>query len=83
VASKTWTFGKTTPENPHWYVVCPKEDGPERDGYYALAELIKTYGEYRRWHGSKWRTYQLDDHWYWHMWPIINRKPSAEAGWED
>jgi hypothetical protein len=36
-----------------------------------------------RWHGLVWRTYILDDRDYWTIHPVINRKPSAEAGWED
>ena len=84
VASKEWTFAKTMPENPHHYVVFPfGEEGAERDGYLALQELITKHGWKRRWHGRRWQTYRLDDHDYWHMQPVINRKPSAEAGWED
>jgi hypothetical protein len=46
-----------------------KGSDAERDGYLALLELVKTYGWKRRWHGTKWQTYRLDDHDYWVMHP--------------
>jgi hypothetical protein len=33
------------------------------------------YGWNRRWHGGTWWTYTLDDHGYWTIHPVINRKP--------
>jgi hypothetical protein len=71
------------PENPHWYTVLFHQQGADRDGFLALRELISAYGWKRRWHGKMWRTYTLDEFDYWHIHPVINRKPSAEAGWED
>ena len=70
--------------NPHWYVVLfHQRSQVDRDGYAALRELIMRYGWNRRWHGSTWRTYDLDGFSYWHIDPVINRKPLSEAGWED
>ena len=84
VARKEWIFAKTMPDNPHHYVVLFHQRTQEdRDGYAALRKLITQYGSKRRWHGSLWRSYRLDDHDYWTIYPVINRKPSAEAGWED
>jgi hypothetical protein len=84
IASKEWIFAKTMADNPHHYVVFSfQAEGAERDGYLALRELITRYGWKRRWHGKMWRTYDLDGFSYWHIHPVINRKPSAEAGWED
>lgn len=80
-----WRFAKTMSDhNPHWYVVWfhQKQDA-DREGYDALRELITRYGWKRRWHGITWRTFTLDDHDYWHIHPVINRKLSSEAGWED
>jgi hypothetical protein len=83
VVRKEWIFAKTMAANPHWYVVLFHQRGADRDGYLALRELIMRYGWNRRWHGSTWRTYTLDGYSYWTIHPVINRKPSAEAGWED
>lgn len=91
IAGKEWKCAKTMPENPHHYVVFPfqtegLDEGQrqmEMSGWNALRELIATWGWNRRWHGSTWRTYTLDGYWYWTIHPVINRKPSAEAAWED
>jgi hypothetical protein len=84
VARKQWIFAKTMPENPHHYVVLFHQQTEEdREGYSALRELITRHGWKRRWHGRMWKTYTLDDHDYWTIHPVINRKPSAEACWED
>jgi len=83
VARKEWIFAKTMPDNPHHYLVLFHQSGEDRDGFLALQELIMRYGRKRRWHGTLWRSYTLDDHDYWTIPPVINRKLSAEAGWED
>jgi hypothetical protein len=77
-----WIFAKTMADNPHFYVVLFHQQGANRDGYLALRELIVKYGWNRRWHGRTWRTYTLDDHDYWHIHPVVNRKPSENAGWD-
>src|SRR3954449_11079472 len=82
VARKEWTFAKTMAENPHWYLVFFHQEGADRDGYLALRSLIEEHGWKRRWHGSTWRTYRLDGYDYWHIHPVINRKPSQDAGWD-
>jgi hypothetical protein len=83
VARKEWIFAKTMADNPHFYVVLYHQRGADRDGYLALRELIMRWGWNRRWHGSTWRTYDLDGFSYWTITPVINRKPVEEAGWED
>ena len=91
IASKEWKFAKTMADNPHFHVVFPfpspgldeGERQREMAGWNALRELIATWGWNRRWHGSTYRTFSLDGHDYWTIHPVINRKPSAEAGWED
>jgi hypothetical protein len=30
-----------------------------------------------------WQTYDLDGYSYWTIHPVINPKPSAEAGWDE
>ena len=72
-------------ENPHWYVVWFHQirNAEDREGYLALQVLVTKYGWKRRWHGSTWRTFSLDGFdYYWHIHPVINRKPSDSAGWD-
>jgi hypothetical protein len=86
LAATTWTFAKTLPDNPHEYVVMPKEPGPNLTGWKALANLIVEHGRYRKWHGRRYRTVSLAG---WDLWvmstrPIlVNRKPTGHAGWDD
>ncbi len=83
IARSEWIFAKTMSENPHWYTVLFHVHGPDRDDYIALRTLITKYGWDRRWHGRRWRTFSLDGYDYWQIHPVINRKPTPEAGWED
>ena len=75
----TWTYAKTMPDNPHWYVVETKLDDP-RVG--ALKELLRHHSHLRRWHGHAYRALDLDGWSIWDLWPVINRKPIEVAGWD-
>ena len=71
-------------ENPHWYIVFPFDPATaERPGFYALRDLVVRHGWDRRWHGTKYRTFVLDGFDYWHIWPVVNRKPTETAGWDE
>lgn len=79
IASAPWTFAKTMPENPHEWT---RGDGP---GFEALLSLIRS-GEKRRFRGRPYHTVVIDGWSYWMTWaagPILNRKKSAEAGWDE
>ena len=75
-----WRFAKTMPENPHWYVVRPAEPDV---GHDALLALLERYGTVRHWHGHPYRSISLDGWDYWFIHPVINRKPTGRAGWDD
>jgi hypothetical protein len=80
-----WVAAKTMPENPHEYVVLPKDPGPEREAFRALVRWVQA-GTDRRWHGRKYRTSSWGgwDCWVMDARPIlVNRKPTGHAGWDD
>jgi hypothetical protein len=73
------------PENPHHYIVERQHGGAEFD---AFARCVKEEGTRRLYKGWRYWTLSLDGHDYWLTWAggagrVINRKPTAEAGWED
>lgn len=80
VARTEFTFAKTMPQNPHWYVVRRGDPGHE-----ALFVLIRDHHYLRRWHGRAYRSIDLDGFSYWIMedGTVINRKPVERAGWDD
>jgi hypothetical protein len=72
------------PANPHWYVVEREVGGLAFDAFVARIQD----GRVRRYEGYDYPTVPVDDFDYWLTrgndsgW-IINRKPSAEAGWDE
>ena len=77
----TWTFAKTMPECPHWYIV--KGKTADTDTYYAMYRAIEERGEWREWDGSPQQyLHPGDGFYYWKMtdksWEsvIINRAVS-------
>jgi hypothetical protein len=85
IASVEWRFAKTMAHyNPHWYVVDRDASGPEFTDFVAIVRS----GPIRRYRGGRYHCVTVDgwDYWLTHAgadgW-IINRKRSAEAGWDD
>jgi hypothetical protein len=78
IAAAAWRFAVTMPENPHEWV----KGGPGFEDFVALVRR----GELRRYGGRPYRTVTIDGWTYWLTWgggPIVNRKPAAEAGWDE
>jgi len=75
IADRTWTFAKTVPDQPHWYVVRARLEPEHQDGYTALVEEIRTHGRKHRFLGRTYR-YLLVDGWdYWTGPPgLVNRR---------
>jgi hypothetical protein len=85
IASVDWRFAKTMAHyNPHWYVVERDNAGPEFTDFVAFVRS----GPIRRYRGGRYHCVTVDgwDYWLTHAgadgW-IVNRKRSAEAGWDD
>ena len=68
--SFTWTFAKTMPQDPHWYIVRGKT--ADDDTYFAMYCSIKDRGVWRSWKGTP-QQYLLpgDGFYYWKMTDII------------
>jgi hypothetical protein len=82
IASASWRFAESMPDNPHEWIHQRSEGGTEFDAFVAL---IKS-GEVRRYGGRRYTTVTIDGLAYWLTWGggyIVNRKPAAEAGWDD
>ena len=83
-----WTFAKTMPDNPHWYVVRQKAWAHSQEagaGHEALFQLLRWYYVLRWWHERGYRSLDLDSFTYWIMedGTVINRKPTEAAGWDE
>ena len=70
--------------NPHWYVVQRENGGPLWDEFISFLEET---GRVRTYKGYPYKHVTVDDFDYWTTWAdnagtIINRKPTAEAGWD-
>lgn len=64
IAKHNWTFAKTMPQFPHWYVV--RKDCDEAE-FVDLVVYIRAYGDVRPW-GHYMLTYlDVDEYKYWTM----------------
>ena len=85
IKAAPFRFAVTMPENPHHYIVQRESGGPE---FEAFVRAVKELGSRRRYGGHRYWTIAVDDMTYWLTFGggagyIINRKPTAEAGWDD
>lgn len=77
-----WTFAKTMPENPHYYIVKREQNSIDYDRLYWYIFDHPTLVEYE---GYKYKTAIIGEHMYWIMTDdfnesrIINRKHLKEA----
>jgi hypothetical protein len=89
IASTAWTFASTMPENPHEYVVERDLRGdPEAHAAFRAFVAHVRSGRLRTFRGHRYRTVEVEERTYWLTWGrggghIVNRKPTAEAGWDD
>jgi hypothetical protein len=89
VDSVEWTFASTMPKNPHEYVIERdfRGDAEAHAAFRAFVALVRA-GRMRTFQGHRYRTVEVDERTYWLTWGrggghIVNRKLTAEAGWED
>lgn len=81
IARQTWTFAKTVPEQPHWYVVRAKLPPEEVDGWQEMYDAIKTDGLKYRFTGRTYR-YLTIDGWDYFTGPpgLMNRRHHLAQG---
>jgi hypothetical protein len=77
VAESDWTEAVTMPDNPHQYVVRGRTADPA--GFDRFAGLIAEHGWVGEWGGRAWIYLDVDDHTYWQIGPVMNRKPVARV----
>jgi hypothetical protein len=65
IASQTWTFAKTMPQWPHWYVVRGK--GPSEEGFARFVQHIRSFGYDEQWHHHNHRYLDFEGQKYWTM----------------
>jgi hypothetical protein len=75
----TWTWAVTMTDAAHWYVAVARVADPRVD---ALLNLIKTFGEKRRYNRRSYRFVVIDGWHHWITFPVINRRPEAVGGWD-
>lgn len=84
IAAVDWVEARTMAHyNPHEYVHTRRVE--DRAGFAVLAALIDA-GDVRRYQGTPYRYVELDGFTYWSTWGggrLINRKPTASAGWDE
>ena len=69
IQANEWTFAKTMPHLPHWYMV---RRNVNNDKFVGFVKLIRTEGDSRRW-GCYRHTYlDIDGYQYWTMGAPIN-----------
>jgi hypothetical protein len=59
-----WTFAKSMPKTPHWYVVREKCIDAE---FVEFAEYIRKFGVPRRFFRTSYTYYDLGEYTYWTM----------------
>ena len=65
IASQKWTFAKTMPQWPHWYVVRGK--GPSEEDFAKFVHHIRAFGYDEQWHTLNNRYLDFDGYKYWTM----------------
>jgi len=67
----SWTFAKTMPQYPHWYIVRGKT--AEEDAYFSMFRAIEVRGVWREWNGTPQQyLHPGDGYYYWKMNDDIN-----------
>jgi len=61
----SWTFAKTMPESPHWYI--HKRNTSDFDIFIDVVRYIQQNGLSSRYEGSTYTYLVLDDYKYWTM----------------
>jgi hypothetical protein len=62
ISKECWTFAKTMPQWPHWYLVRAKCDD---DTFSKFVSFIYTNGYVRAWHDREFTYLDIDDYSYW------------------
>lgn len=68
IDSMTWTFAKTMPNNPHWYIIQKKMATPkDKKMFHKLAEYIFKSSVKRSFGKRVYKYFLFNDRKYWSM----------------
>lgn len=70
IAGHRWTFARTIPEHPHWYVV--RQRCTDEDAFVAMVEFIRAQGQPRTFGKRMFIYLDVDDFIYWTMGSTIS-----------
>lgn len=65
VEAHDWTFAKSMPKCPHWYVV--RANCRDNEEFTKAVTFIRTAGDVRRWFKCFHTYYDMGEHSYWTM----------------
>jgi hypothetical protein len=65
IAANTWTFAKTMPQNPHWYVVRAKCN--DETAFEGFVMHIREHGHEVVFKGRKYICFDVGEFMYWTM----------------
>ena len=80
IASKTWTFAKTMPEIPHYYVVRDYLSEAEKELFDAFVSFIKLKGYTAKFYTKDYTYFEIEGFKYWQDGNILNRAELTKTG---
>ena len=72
IESEEWTFAKSMPDEPHFYVVSQR--ATDRRGWRDFAGWIRRNGEWAEYREQRYRYATVDEWSYWVVGRVINRR---------
>jgi len=80
IARQTWTYAKTVPDQPHWYLVRARLPQEEHEGWSEMYEAIRDRGRKHRFMGRTYKYLQVDEYDYFTGPPgLMNRRHHLDA----
>ena len=68
-----WTFAKTMPETPHWYIVRDHLSEGDKKTFDEFEAFIKTNGYTKLFYSKPFMYYEIGEYKYWLDENILNR----------
>ena len=71
LTTHSYRFAKTMPRHPHWYTMRQEWDDDEQ--FVNAVKLIREHGYDRRFYSKVYRSFNLNEHYYWTMGEPIDK----------
>ena len=69
-----WTFAKTMPEIPHYYIVRDKLSEGDKKLFDEFEKYIKKNGYSKKFYSKEYYYFEIDDYKYWVVENVLNRE---------